>query len=145
MHLYKDLSVLYIYYIYGGARERLSDLILFPVPVGWITTPALVGSDASGFCGHYTLHMLTHILKIIKINLKTEPGMVVHAVILVLVMRGRGRKIATIQNQPVLHGKFQPARNKSMTVLKQTITKQETNPKCRDAMQLRGTVFVYYM
>lgn len=33
--------------------------------------------------------------------------MEVHAVILAPVTGGRGRKIATIQNQPVLHGKFQ--------------------------------------
>lgn len=41
--------------------------------------------------------------------------MVVHVIILALVTGGRGRKIAIIQNQPVLHGKFQSARNNSMT------------------------------
>lgn len=42
--------------------------------------------------------------------------MVVHAIFLALVTGGRGRKIATIQNQSVLHGKFQPAGNNIMTL-----------------------------
>lgn len=50
--------------------------------------------------------------------------MVVHAIFLALVTGGRGRKIATIQNQSVLHGKFQHD-----SVLKQTITEQANKPQ----------------
>lgn len=56
-----------------GLERGLSDLILFPVPVGWIITllpqwdPMPVVS-----VGTALVHIPTHILKIIKINLKTE-------------------------------------------------------------------------
>lgn len=64
-----------------------------------------------------TLHILTHILKIIKINLKTEAR---HGDACYNSGTGdrRQRQEDCHNSEPVcfLHGKFQPARNNSMTL-----------------------------